>query len=224
MNKQLLFLRCKKLLLLSCILTGLSVYGQNKSAPVPNSVPAFNVSGQLTPSPVDLGLQIENPAMYEYKKAEQLKAGTLTEEERLISSESSFQVPKSRQEELQLKLMVTQDPAEKMIIEKELNSEELLYQSSDVNTLSFDRKKELIQKLSLTNDQNEINLIQNELEKMDKSFIDKSVTQDKVNVDAELINKISKDSRFQLLSSFEKDAVLEKVTNGADFESLISGL
>jgi hypothetical protein len=224
MNKQLLFLRCKKLLLLSCILTGLSVYGQNKSAPVPNSVPAFNVSGQLTPSPVDLGLQNENPAMYEYKKAEQLKAGTLMIEEGISSVESFSQVPKSRIEELQLKLMVTQDPAEKMIIEKELNSEELLYQSSDVNTLSFDRKKELIQKLSLTNDQNEINLIQNELEKMDKSFIDKSVTQDKVNVDAELINKISKDSRFQLLSSFEKDAVLEKVTNGADFESLISGL
>lgn len=223
MNKQLLFLRCMKLLLLSCILTGLSVYGQNKSVPVPNSVPAFNLSGQLTTNPVDLGLQNENPAMYEYKKTEHLKAGTLMEEERVISSELFSQVPKSREEELQFKLSLTQDPSEKLIIENELKAEKAIYQTSDSKAFSYDRKKELNQKLSLTSDQIEIKLIQNELAKMDKSNVEQSESLDKTKTDVELINKISRDIRFQILNALEKESILEKVSNGADFESLISG-
>jgi len=178
MNKQLLFLRCKKLLLLSCILTGLSVYGQNKSAPVPNSVPAFNVSGQLTPSPVDLGLQIENPAMYEYKKAEQLKAGTLIEEERLISSESFSQVPKSRIEELQLKLSLTRDPNEIWIIEQELSrlegsSNPADYANSNIGTshVLLTRTQELHLKLASTTNESEIAMIKAELNVLEKQVL-----------------------------------------------------
>jgi hypothetical protein len=178
MNKQLLFLRCKKLLLLSCILTGLSVYGQNKSAPVPNNVPAFNVSGQLTTSPVDLGLQNENPAMYEYKKAEQLKAGTLTEEERLISSESFSQVPKSRLEELQLKLSLTQEQNEIRFIEQEINrlngksNQENSDETNEVTpNVALSRIQELQLKLASTINESEIALIKAELNVLEKQVL-----------------------------------------------------
>lgn len=186
-----------KLLLLSCILTGLSVYGQNKSAPVPNSVPAFNLSGQLTTNPVDLGLKNENPTMYEYKKTEQLKAGTLMEEERLISSESFSQVPKSRIEELQLKLSLTQNPDEIRIIEQELSK--LVSGSNQGNDLNasngtFDmhqaRVQELQFKLASTTDESEIALINAELKATDKQILtSKESMPDLGSTDSSIKNK-----------------------------------
>lgn len=89
-------------------------------------------------------------------------------------------------------------------------------------TIVMSREMELKQKMSLTKDPAEIAVINHELELIGKAP-QATVNSESQNANLEMKNTYTSDKRFLALSDFEKEAFSEKVSNGADFETLISG-
>jgi hypothetical protein len=89
-------------------------------------------------------------------------------------------------------------------------------------TINMSRDMELRQKMSLTNDPAQIAVINHELELIGVAP-QATVNSGNQNIKLEVKNTYTSDKRFLALSDVDKEAISEKVSNGADFESLISG-